>query len=431
MAKTVRSICEDNICVSCGICKAVCPCDAIYYERENGLYIPQIDNNKCTECGLCYRVCAARGMKLKCRADGDTPEKELYFGNAVTCLIAQTRDAEVLKNATSGGVVTTLIQTLLSNNTYDAAFCVNTFNYDKAAETVKISAVDELQETPKSRYIPVMQTEAVRYILDNKNKKVILVGVSCFIHGIIKVIEQYKLDRSNYLLIGLFCDKNLNYNIFDYFKAHPSCEKTLKNLYFRTKEAGGYPGNVRLEYTDGTYTDISSGERMKVKDFYQLERCLYCVDKLNQNADLSVGDNYTDEHNSDMGSSCVIVRSLTGKEIWEECAEKFKYWTVDKEKIYSSQGIRERKKNYCFFRLKASENIINPFDGYAGDNIEAYREEYIKRKKWINTGRSKRPDTVRRELKKRESGVRKLLLKIKYDLYETKEKFKVKIKGDL
>lgn len=429
MAKTVRSICENNICVSCGICKAVCPCDAICYEKRDGLYIPKIDNDKCTECGLCYKVCAARGMKLECQqGDDNRSEKELYFGRSIQCLIAETRDRKVLKNATSGGVVTTLIQTLISNNSYDVAFCVNTFNYDEVVTTVKISSIDDLYKTPKSRYIPVQQTDAVRYILEHKNQRVILVGVSCFIHGILKVIEQYKLNRSNYLLIGLFCDKNLNYNVFHYFKEHPACEKTLKNLYFRTKDAGGYPGNVRLEYADGTYTDIPSTERMKVKEYYQLERCLYCVDKLNQMADISVGDNYTDEHNNNMGSSCVIIRSLNGKNAWDKCTEKFSYWQIDEEKIFKSQRIIERKKNYCFFKLKAVEDILNPFEGYQVDNSETYREEYLKRMKCIQVGQDSNPGTVKRELKKRESKIRKVLLKIKYDLYEVKERLMKKIR---
>ncbi|MBQ3451578.1 MAG: Coenzyme F420 hydrogenase/dehydrogenase, beta subunit C-terminal domain, partial [Selenomonadaceae bacterium] len=55
-------------------------------------------------------------------------------------------------------------------------------------------------------------------MLENRDKKLILVGTSCFIQGILNVIAHFKLNRRNYFLAGLFCDKTMNYNVWNYFK---------------------------------------------------------------------------------------------------------------------------------------------------------------------------------------------------------------------
>ncbi len=44
---------NQNLCISCGKCKDVCPIDAIQY-NENKYYI---DNNQCVECLYCITAC--------------------------------------------------------------------------------------------------------------------------------------------------------------------------------------------------------------------------------------------------------------------------------------------------------------------------------------------------------------------------------------
>lgn len=50
---------EDN-CVHCGTCIAICPSDAISLDQETRRVI--FDKERCSACGLCTRVCTVKAM---------------------------------------------------------------------------------------------------------------------------------------------------------------------------------------------------------------------------------------------------------------------------------------------------------------------------------------------------------------------------------
>lgn len=353
---TVEITTNSHLCTSCGICKAVCPKNCITYEQSNGLYIPVVDNVKCVDCGRCYQVCPGKGFDY---TKYDTSEvADFWEGNYQAIYSASTKNDTRLQNAVSGGVVTELVYNLLDADEYEAAFLIGTHQYQNhMVETECVIKGDDLSITQKSRYLPVSQEKAVSYILAHRDAKVILVGTSCFVQGVLNVIEAYKLKRENYFIIGLFCDRTMTFGVVDYFSKHSSLKgKELDTMYFRSKEVGGWPGGVRLETADGHKVDLANTERMKVKDYFHPERCLYCLDKLNKYADISVGDNYTKENSDKQGSSSVIVRTEKGADVWEQYASKFNWQESSIDKIRKSQHLGKRKENLKFAALKEKKH---------------------------------------------------------------------------
>jgi NAD-dependent dihydropyrimidine dehydrogenase PreA subunit len=47
-------------CTGAGICKQVCPADAVLGEPRNRSI--SIDHDKCTKCGTCIRLCSANAL---------------------------------------------------------------------------------------------------------------------------------------------------------------------------------------------------------------------------------------------------------------------------------------------------------------------------------------------------------------------------------
>ena len=136
----ISSVIENNLCVSCGICAGVCPKKCIASTYRRGSYLPTIDEKICVNCGLCHKLCPGKSsdyLKISA-ANGETTPKNIFVGNAKVCLIAQTKLAQILAKSSSGGVVTTLVGNLLTKKIYDAAFLVDTYNYDEEIFSQKL-----------------------------------------------------------------------------------------------------------------------------------------------------------------------------------------------------------------------------------------------------------------------------------------------------
>ena len=325
---------EDGLCTSCGVCAAVCPVSCIRFERQDETYLPVIDYDRCIRCGKCLRVCPGYS----------------YTYSAVTerkpvCFSVQAKDKKLLKHASSGGLVTAMVQKLLRDGQYHTAFLVRDYDYENQLETQSVQDGEMLQRTQQSRYLPVSQEKAVRFILGNPDEKVIFVGTGCAVHGLCNALKEAGRSRENILVLGLFCDQTMTYSIYEYLKRLKRWDSPVKALHFRDKRAGGWPGNIRMEFQNGTHVHLPANERMMVKEFCRQKRCLYCMDKLNVAADLSVGDNYTKKDDSAEGSSSLIIRTASGQRAWEYCQEEFFVSQAQYLDIADSQHLEKKLEN--------------------------------------------------------------------------------------
>lgn len=384
MENTVLDICAEGLCIGCGICAGVCPNQCIDLLLKNGQSVINIADNKCTECGLCRRVCPQAGFdytRYNVSADN------FWFGNYMQLFTAQCYDKEILKRSTSGGVVTQLVQKLLEDGYYDSVFTVGSYCHRELTCAENFSSVGDLKNTPKSRYIMVSHENTIRYMKMNKEKRIIIIATPCAVHGLISAIDLLKLNRDNYLLIGLFCDKTMTNEVFYYFEDIFSKGVTkLDKIHFRTKDVGNWPGGVRLFWEDGTCTDLSNKERMAVKEYFQPEGCLYCLDKLNFFADISVGDNYTGANTDIMGTSSVILRSQLAVDIWEQYKGYFIFSPEKQENIFNSQKIQMRKRNLAYALYRGIR--YNLPEGVSLETVDRKEiRKYKKKLKKIEAGR--------------------------------------------
>lgn len=341
-----------DLCVSCGICAGVCPQKCISMERDRGQYIPVIDREKCTLCGLCSSVCSS------CSEKYNIYEKNTDFGEEKH-FIVWSKDEKIRNNSASGGAITHIISKLLENEEYSCAFCVDSFNYKENVETKRFLKEDNLEKTSKSRYVPISHQKAVEYILANRSERVILCATPCVIHNILSVIDKFNLDRNNYLLLGLFCDKTENNNVFDYFENTE--KKKIKELHFKNKEKNGWPGDVQLIFEDCGKKMLPSVKRKEIKDYFQLERCLYCTDKLNRYADISFGDNYTgiSAKKGDSGTSNIVVRTKKGSEILSKLENEMELTEIKKDSVEASQQIKKREGNIVNLEILYNKTGFN------------------------------------------------------------------------
>lgn len=103
---------------------------------------------------------------------------------------------------------------------------------------------------------------------------------------------------------------------------------------------------------------IPREERYKIVPYFKNERCIYCIDHMNVNSDISVGDNYTGIHSDKLGSNSIVVRTQKGLSIMQLVENKLSLYDIDYNIILDSQNIKAKEKNYIYSKiLKKKENI--------------------------------------------------------------------------
>lgn len=354
--KTVSMTVQERLCCGCGVCKAICPKGAISWSRSEGLYVPQIEEQACVHCGLCASVCPGLGHRYE--AVGTTADT--VTGPVLGCYNAWSTDPELRHMAASGGVVSTIIRELLVSGAYDGAFCLDSYDYREQLKTRLYTAEDvaagwDTSSAPKSRYLPVSHEDAIAYMKTHRDARLILVGASCAIRGLQSAIKKLNLNRTQYLMIGLFCDKVFNYNVISYFEDTYSPNAPLEALHFKNKESGGWPGDMKFFPKDGKPFYRPLADRTKAKAYFMPERCLYCVDKLNTCADISLGDNYTGKDESKLGSNSVIIRTQIGENAWTAAKDLLKIRAISITDIQQAQAIDWRLDNLYLGDLKVEQ----------------------------------------------------------------------------
>ncbi|MGM0404978.1 MAG: Coenzyme F420 hydrogenase/dehydrogenase, beta subunit C-terminal domain [Thermoplasmatota archaeon] len=353
----VENIRKSNLCLSCEICDAVCPVGAVCMEYDSGQFLPKIDEDKCIDCGLCLKLCPGKVPGSK-KFSKDF-EKALT-GRYIETYSAFTKDPGILYESTSGGTITQLILKLLEDDEYDGAFVLNFHKFSSTPARLTLAKnKDDVKAASKSKYVPASVFNIIKTLEEHQSPNYIIVGTPCQITGIKNYIREKNIDDEDLLFFGLFCDKTLNFNLLKYFEYRfAKKEENIVRLDYRNKEKNGWPGDVKIYFDSGRELIVDRSERTHVKDYFQLERCLYCLDKLGREADISFGDCYI-EGKDHPGRSNIIIRTEKGKDVWESYKDHFEWEKVSMGSIQRSQNISLKKKNLEFRRVLKGESSSN------------------------------------------------------------------------
>jgi len=381
-----------DLCVSCEICQSICPQNAINMHFENGQFLPKIERIKCINCSLCYEICP--GIHISNPTNVDT---EKLSGEFIDCYIAHSNNEKIRKISTSGGIITNLIIELIKNGRFDYAFVLDfdIFN-NNSAKLNSVNNVEKIINASKSKYIPASVKNIIETLKKRHEKRYIIVGTSCQIYGIKKFLEKFNISEKNLLFLGLFCDRTLNFNFLKYMedKFKKDNEKLIKFDY-RNKE-NKWPGDCKLYFDSGRNILVSRKERIRLKKFFQLSRCLFCLDKLNNLADISFGDCYIDKKTSDKGRSVLIIRTNKGKEIFEKINYLFEFEKTDIKKISNSQELTRKRENIEFIKCLFNKNKI--FNIKIDRVNKIYKSKLKKIKSNIKLGQKYKKNKIRTNL---------------------------------
>ncbi len=316
-----------NLCLSCGACAVVCPTSAISYKKKNGLFVPKINVGKCILCRKCITICP--GSKFT--KDTKFTSVESYMNSVQGAFNGFSLNPNLRKGATSGGLISQIIYDLAVLGEYNVVFALSYAKYTgKVAEISKIefndndsqdslSGLNTISQYQKSKYIPASIGKVLEYLSGYHNlipPKTIIVGTPCQTSTIRLYCKNNNIDDTNILVLGVFCDRTLNYNIYEYYDhTYIPSNENINQFHFRSKKVSGWPGDTLIITSKGNEIHVSRNVRMQLKDYYQTPRCLFCSDKLNKSADIAFGDCYILDKMNKIGKSSILVHSPKGNQV--------------------------------------------------------------------------------------------------------------------
>jgi coenzyme F420 hydrogenase subunit beta len=298
----IEDVVDQNLCVACGTCEAVCPVNVIKLDN----FVPTLVG-KCIECGICYNNCPRTDFDDKTLEEsihGRTRnEEEALTGIYSGVYAARAIPADIQERAQDGGVVTALLSQFLD----DGGDAVIVAGLDEEHPWLPKPTIartrDEIVKAAGTKYTPSPTLVGLKKaVKEEKLEKVAVVGTPCQMRGLTRLtdgpMKNIKYRNSVDLKVGLFCMETFNHDSFiDYLRENDVDPTKVTKFEIKNGRFYAHAGEERLH-------------RARLKKVKGLIRpcCAQCDDFSSEYADISVGN-----VGSPPGFSTVLVRTEKGK----------------------------------------------------------------------------------------------------------------------
>ena len=389
---SIDQIVKSRLCLGCGICTYDKSIRSLEYCPKSGIYIPVLESGKRTD--LASAVCPAKGYDIY--ADGKAfygeGDYSIELGFVDKLFAAHSSSQRVLKNASSGGVMTEVLIYMLEKNIVDKV-AVTKFVYTRSGPkttTYLTDDIEELYESQGSKYCPVDISNCIQEI-KNYNYRIAFVGTPCQIAGIRQIQKFDKGFRKKIIVtIANFCGGFKNYNEIKKISRRHGIDYT--KISFLRYRGGGQPGSMVISDTKGNRFESSYRLYGGFTGYSKMLRCHLCVDATGELADIACGDAWLDKYlqhsypwsiiltrnkycssiiESMVGNKKIVVEPITKEEVCNSQSQNItskKIRHLSRSKVYRFLGytlpifdggyyttptsLRTELKVYLFHRLK-------------------------------------------------------------------------------
>ena len=141
----IENTVRNHRCRSCGYCFSVCPVNAIDMIYNEGFLRPEIRKEQCIQCGKCVK---------NCPAENEFTEEGL-LGIYTDLLLAHSTNCMVRHNATSGGVINSLVRFLLQKKMVDGVLMAGYDSKSKietSSQLITLNEISILEEKTRDFY---------------------------------------------------------------------------------------------------------------------------------------------------------------------------------------------------------------------------------------------------------------------------------------
>ncbi len=350
--KNVQIITENDLCISCGVCKFACPPKLIEISLnpQKQIYEPVIqDDGACLACDEkpCLQVCPSYEIDFKELASWESPNEML--GPALEIVTARSTSREITRRSSSGGLIKEICAQYLRTRQADAIIALSHQEDLEYAPKLYLKA-EEMESAPGSIYHNINFEEATS-LLQNFSGRVVLVAIPCQLSAIEKWMKMFpeKLKSKLVLKVGLICGWMFSRHSVQLFAKSQGLDATdLRFASYRGENAVGHlklrtstkakEFNRRPEVLQDRHY---SAYRTAFSRSNNLKRCHLCVEHLNYLADIAVGDAWLRSFRDNKeGTSILILRNEKAQQVVRALvgAGRIQTWNSGDHEIYESQS---------------------------------------------------------------------------------------------
>lgn len=186
-------ICKKEDCVGCFACYNKCPKNAIEMKEDiYGFIYPTINDEKCIKCGLCQKVCPQLNKTI------------LKFNNPKKVYAMYSKNNEIRKKSTSGGIATLLYKNFLKNG--GIVYGVSNITEEEKFQFIRIdnNNIKKTEQLSGSKYTHAYINNVYSMLEKDlkENNEVLFIGTPCQVAGLKTYLnENYK----KLLTVDLVC----------------------------------------------------------------------------------------------------------------------------------------------------------------------------------------------------------------------------------
>ena len=343
-----KYVLDENLCIHCGACAAVCPVDAIGFS----VHLPFLQG-KCTACGRCVKSCPKLTFDFSALENFAFKKDQVSsnpLGHYLDQYIAQTKDLSLLKKSQDGGVVTTLLIELLEQKIVDGIIVSQPGEFPLDTNPVVALTKEDILKASGSRYTPSENLVKLRdAIYDLKLQKLAFVGLPCHLIGLRRMqsIPSKIFNSRIKLHIGLFC--------YESFRYHDFVWGLLRNRFgidLDRIQKTNIKGKLLVSIKDEKEPFAVSLKELRP---YVVNGCLYCPDMTSELADISIGG-----IGAPFTYCNVLVRSEEGRSAFEIVKNKLTFLPLEDPLRDLTIRISNRKKHSGLRRISTILHPIRP-----------------------------------------------------------------------
>ena len=385
--KIKHQVIDQGLCNRCGSCVGLCQNGTIQFVDVLGKCLPQkIKSCSCPACQkISWQACSGKYVpfpKIEKKIFGKTISNRL-LGNVLQAFVGYSRNPQIRRLSSSGGLITTTLLHLLENKKIGAAVVAGNNKqkpYKSEVQLAKTKAA--IIKAAQSKYT-ILPVNTILHLLSKFKGKVAYVSLPCQTHSLRKLqLKNHPSVANIDYVLGSYCGINLHFNAVKSFLKNQGVDdlEKVKSLQFR---AGEWPGKMRAETTDGQIFELEKFYANYLIPFYSMQRCLLCTDLTNELADISFGDAWAPIYEErKKGWSLVLVRTKKGQKLIENMRRKkiVKLTPISEQKAINMHShMLDFKKRGAFIRIFRKPPNQRPNYNYLPINLQLKRQlfEYL------------------------------------------------------